>query len=124
MRYAYLHSDGIIDVKVRSKFWIEVEGQPVFGRGKRSLLEAIDKYGSINRAAKEINISYRKAWSYLNAMEERLGMRLVDRQTGGKDGGGARLTENARTILKKYKDLEKDLQRIVEDNFERIFKKN
>ncbi len=70
---------------------MKLTGKPVFGRGKRCLLEAIDKYGSINQAAKEIKISYRKAWSYLNAMEERLGMRLIDRQTGGKDGGGADL---------------------------------
>ena len=113
-----------MNVKIQSKFWIEVDGQPVFGRGRRDLLEAIDKHGSINQAAKEINISYRKAWSYLNTMEERLGMKLVERQTGGKDGGGAILTEDARTILKKYNDLERGLQKIVEVRSREIFKKN
>jgi molybdate transport system regulatory protein len=111
-----------MEVKIKSKFWIEVDGQPVFGRGKRCLLEAIEKYGSINRAAKEINISYRKAWSYLNAMEERLGMKLIERQTGGKYGGGTILTENARTILEKYRDMESGLQKTVEGKFKKIFK--
>ena len=113
-----------MEVKIKSKFWIEVDGRPVFGRGRRCLLEAIDKYGSINQAAKETNISYRRAWSYLNTMEERLGMKLIERQTGGKDGGGAILTENARTILKKYSDLEIGMQKIVDKKFKKIFKKN
>ena len=113
-----------MNVQIKSKFWIEVDGRPVFGRGKICLLEAIDKYGSINQAAKEINISYRKAWSYLNAIEERLGMKLIERQTGGKDGGGAVLTENAKTILKQYKDMESGLQKIVEGRFRKIFNKN
>lgn len=111
-----------MDVKIKSKFWIEVDGRPVFGKGRRRLLEAIDRNGSINQAAKEMNISYRKAWGYLKATEERLGIRLVKRQTGGKDGGGAILTENARTILKKYRDMEKGLQKIVEGRFQKIFK--
>ena len=113
-----------MSVKIKSKFWIEVSGKPVFGTGKRSLLEAIEKYGSINQAAKESNMSFRKAWSCLNAMEERLGVKLVERQTGGKDGGGATLTENARTILKKYRDMEKGLQKIVDGKFQKIFMKN
>lgn len=75
-------------MEIRSKLWIEVDGKTVFGRGRRFLIEAIDRYGSINQAAKEINISYRKAWGYIKAMEERLGMKLVERQTGGKNGGG------------------------------------
>ncbi len=113
-----------MDVKIKSKFWIEVDGRPVFGRGRRCLLEAIDKHGSINQAAKEINISYKKAWSYLNVTEKRLGMKLIERQTGGKGGGGAILTENARTILKKYRDLESGLQKIVERRFKKIFNTN
>ena len=113
-----------MNVKIKSKFWIEVGGKPVFGMGKRCLLEAIEKNGSINKAAKEVRISYRTAWSYLNAMEERLGIKLIDRQTGGKNGGGTILTKNARTILKQYKDMERGLQKIVDGRFQKIFLKN
>jgi molybdate transport system regulatory protein len=113
-----------MNLTIKSKFWLEIDGKPVFGRGKRCLLEAIEKCGSINQAAKEIKISYRTAWSYLNAMEERLGMKLIDRQAGGKNGGGTVLTENARTILKQYNDLESGLQKIVDERFRKIFHKN
>ncbi|MGC2061804.1 MAG: winged helix-turn-helix domain-containing protein [Thermodesulfovibrionales bacterium] len=109
-------------MEIKSKLWIEVGGQPVFGRGRRFLLEAIDRYGSINQAAKEINISYRKAWGYIKAMEERLGFRLIERQAGGKNGGGAILTAEARAFLKKYAALEKGMQELVDKRFETVFR--
>jgi len=112
----------IMYLKIKSKLWIEVDGNPVFGRGRRFLLEAIDKYGSINQAAKEINIPYRKAWGFIKAMEERLGFRLVNRQTGGRHGGGASLTEDARTFLEKYAALEYGIRELVDRRFNQVFK--
>lgn len=111
-------------MEIKSKLWIEVDGRPVFGRGRRFLLEAIDKYGSINQAAKEINISYRKAWGYIKAMEERLGIKLIERQTGGRNGGGATLTEEAREFLRKYEAMERGINEIVDKRFKDIFKTN
>lgn len=110
-------------VEIRSKIWIEVNGQPVFGNGRQDLLHAIDEHGSINRAAKEVQLSYRKALSYIQAMEERLGTALVERKTGGKDGGGARLTDRARDFLKKYDELEEGVNEFVDRKFRKTFKK-
>jgi molybdate transport system regulatory protein len=106
---------------IRSKLWIETDGEPVFGRGRRFLLEAIDSHGSINQAAQEVDISFRKAWGHITALEERLGVKLVDRQTGGKNGGGAALTTEARKFLKKYEALEKGIQEIVDKRFRKVF---
>lgn len=111
------------DMEIKSKLWIEVDGEPVFGRGRRFLLEAIDRYGSINQAAKEINISYRKAWSYIKAMEERLEIKLVERQAGGRNGGGAHLTEDARDFLRRYEMMEEGIREIVDEKFRQIFNK-
>lgn len=108
-------------MEIKSKLWIEVEGEPVFGRGRRFLLQAIDKYGSINQAAKEINISYRKAWSYIKAMEERLGIKLVERQSGGKNGGGASLTDDARLFLENYEMMERGINEMVDKRFRKVF---
>src|SRR3990172_1238315 len=107
---------------IRSKLWIEVDGEPVFGRGRRFLLEAIDMHGSISRAAQEVDLSFRKAWGHIKAMEERLGIKLVERQAGGKNGGGALLTEDARMFLRKYAALEKGMQELVDKRFRSIFK--
>ena len=109
-------------MEIKSKLWLEIEGRPVFGRGRRFLLEAIDTYGSINQAAKEINISYRKAWGYIKAMEERLGIKLIVRKTGGRNGGGAALTEEAREFLSKFEELENGIREIVDARFNDIFK--
>lgn len=106
---------------IKSKLWIEIDGEPVFGRGRRFLLQAIDRYGSINQAAKKINISYRKAWSYIKSMEERLGINLVERRAGGRDGGGANLTKEARQFLKRYELMEEGIREIVDDRFRKVF---
>ncbi len=109
-------------LEIRSKLWIEVGGEPVFGRGRRFLLEAIDSHGSINQAAREVGISFRKAWGYIKSMEDRLGVKLVERQKGGKNGGGASLTEEARMLLTKYEALELGVQDFVDRRFRTTFK--
>ena len=108
-------------LEIRSKIWLEAAGEPVFGRGRRFLLEAIDAHGSINRAAFEAGISYRKAWGHVAAMEKRLGIQLVVRQAGGRNGGGAALTNEARDFLRKFKELEKGLREYVDDRFRQLF---
>jgi len=84
--------------------------------------EAIDAYGSINQASRSINISYRKAWSYIKLMEERLGIKLVERRAGGRNGGGASLTREAREFLENFKALEQGIREIVDVRFGNIFK--
>jgi molybdenum cofactor synthesis domain-containing protein len=54
-------------------------------------------------------------------MEERLGFALVDRHAGGRDGGGASLTNDARQFLKNYRMLEQGIHELVDDRFRRIF---
>jgi len=108
-------------MEIRSKLWIEIGGEPVFGRGRRFLLQAIDSHGSINRAAREVGISYRKAWSHIKAMEDRLNMKLIDRQTGGRNGGGAALTDDAKAFLKKFEAMEEGLRESVDEKFRKIF---
>jgi len=109
-------------MEIKSKIWLEKGGEPVFGRGRMFLLQAIGRHGSISQAAKEISISYRKAWSYIKAMEERLNMKLVERRAGGINGGGALLTGEARDFLKRYALLEKGIREVVDRRFSDIFK--
>lgn len=108
-------------MKIRSKLWIEVEGEPVFGRGRMMLLRAVERYGSINRAAREVNISYRKAWSYISIMEDRLGIKLVERRQGGPGGGGAVITEEAARFIERYARLEAEVLALADRRFEELF---
>jgi molybdate transport system regulatory protein len=73
-------SDRDSGLQVRSKIWLEIDEEPVFGQGRARLLRLIRKTGSINAAAKAMGISYRKAWTCIDAMEKRLGFPLVIRR--------------------------------------------
>jgi N-terminal domain of molybdenum-binding protein len=70
-------------LRVKSKVWLECDGKLVLGDGRFRLLAAIEETGSINMAAKQLNMSFRHAWSYLRSSEQNLGMRLVERRKGG-----------------------------------------
>ena len=104
-------------LQVRSKIWLEMDGEPVFGQGREELLRLIRKTGSINAAAKAMGIPYRKAWTYIDAMEKRLGFPLVIRQKGGAGGGESVLSPQATAILDKFHALQKDFNGMVNRRF-------
>jgi len=75
------------------------------GPGKADLLEAIDACGSISSAARQMRMSYRRAWELVDVMNKCFSQPLVVSSPGGHHGGGAQLTELGRSILKNYRDL-------------------
>lgn len=98
-------------MKLKWRFWFEKDGKPVLGKGGAEILKAIDEYGSISKAARSLGMSYRFVWNYIEKMENRLG-KVVERERGGRGGGGAELTELGRTILEKYYKVQKELEEI------------
>ncbi|MDD2496639.1 MAG: LysR family transcriptional regulator [Desulfitobacteriaceae bacterium] len=62
----------------------------------------IDKLGSLNKAAKELHMSYSHAWNLIKILEKRLGFKLLQREVGGNSGGGSFLTKDACELMKKY----------------------
>ena len=77
-----------------------------FGPGICELLEKIDDSGSIQAAAKQMNMSYTKAWKILNRAEEELGTSLITRVSGGKNGGSSTLTPAGETAVKDFREME------------------
>ena len=78
---------------------------------------AVQQNGSINAAAKALGISYRKAWSQLQALEEISPVPLLERRTGGRGGGETHLTEDAIDLMHRFESLRKQ----VNDADDRIF---
>lgn len=76
------------------------------GPGKARLLELIEETGSISRAAKELGMSYRRAWLLVDAMNRDFREPLVSTARGGEHGGGAALTELGREAARRYRDME------------------
>ncbi len=77
------------------------------GPGKADLLDAIAASGSISAAARELGMSYRRAWLLVETMNESFRDALVDTATGGQHGGGAVVTERGHDVLRRYRAMER-----------------
>ena len=75
------------------------------GPGKADLLREIDETGSISAAARQMGMSYRRAWLLVDTMNQCFALPLVVTEKGGVDGGGSRLTETGRQVLGHYSEL-------------------
>jgi len=107
-------------MEIKTKFWIENNGEVVLGGGKAALLLTVDRLGSIQGAADEFGMSYRHAWGAIRKIEQRAGFKILDTRLGGKDGG-AQLTPKGKAFIEKVDFLLKDLQAIVEKRFKQKF---
>lgn len=98
------------DWSLRLRVWAERDGQPLLGPGRLELLEAIDRWRSISAAARQIGMSYRHAWLLVQSINEAAGKALVESAVGGKQGGGARLTECGKQAIGVFRELQTELQ--------------
>ena len=105
----------------KSNLWIEKDGEVVLSRWRVNLLRAIDETGSISAAAEKMQVSYHRAWEKLHEMETRLGVALVETQTGGSHGGGARLTAAARDYIARFDRFSQGIDEIVARHFAESF---
>lgn len=101
----------------KSKIWIvDQKGQEkFFGRGPYDILCNIDRYGSLNKAAKVMNMSYSKAFKVMKRSEEILGVPLIESEIGGASGGGSRLTKQAYELMEIYRRAEKKVQQALDE---------
>ena len=110
-------------MEIKYKVWLERDGEVVAGNGKVGLLKMVDEMGSIQKAAEKYGMSYRHAWGMIQKMEKRAGLKLVETQVGGKEGGGAQLTSQGKRFLTQYDAFRKSLDQSVAGNFRNAFKK-
>jgi molybdate transport system regulatory protein len=76
------------------------------GPGKAELLQAIGETGSISAAARRMKMSYRRAWLLVDTMNQCFNGPLVETATGGNHGGGARITELGKEVLRRYHEMD------------------
>ena len=77
------------------------------GPGKVLLLEAVDEHGSISAAGRAIGMSYKRAWDLIDEMNQIFASAVVDSKSGGKQGGGATLTDVGQRVVKTYRKMER-----------------
>lgn len=91
-----------LDVKLR--VWCDDE--IAMGPGKADLLDAIAQAGSISAAARAMNMSYRRAWLLVDAMNRCFQQPLVRSAAGGQQGGGAHVTEAGLAVLAQFRAMQ------------------
>ncbi len=102
---------------------VNEEGAPFMGPGPLRLLEMIEKKKSINKAAKEMGLSYVKALRMLKRLEDDGGQKMLIKRTGGADGGGAELTAFAKSYIREYSRLEIKMRALADREFNKFSKR-
>ncbi len=92
---------------INGSLWIECNGKRFFGPGPMDLLERIGKSGSISQAAKEMGMSYKKAWELISRLNAAAETPFVITSPGGKDGGGSVVTAQAEELIRVYRKMRK-----------------
>ena len=100
---------------LRGAIWITVGDENFGGAGRIALLSKIAEYGSISQAAKSMQMSYKAAWDAIDTMNNLAGEPLVERLTGGKGGGGTRLTRRGEQLIKNFQIIEREHRRFVDE---------
>jgi molybdate transport system regulatory protein len=104
----------------RLRLRIRFGGEDMIGWGKADLLERIAATGSIAAAARDLGMSYKRAWSLIETLNAMFDAPLVATSRGGRGTGGAVLTERGQTVLAEYRAVEALAEAAVRDRLQRL----
>ncbi|MCI5996726.1 MAG: LysR family transcriptional regulator [Peptoniphilaceae bacterium] len=93
-----------------------------FGNGVFRLLLLTLEYSSLNKACKEMRMSYSKAYKIIQRAEKDLGYKLLIGKTGGTGGGGSELTAEAMELVKFFNRLKANTEKFVKMQMEEEIK--
>ena len=93
------------------RFRVDFGRHEAVGPGKIALLEHIATSGSLSQAARELRMSYRRAWQLLESLNGSFRERVALTSKGGRGGGGAALTPLGAELVSRYRAFDRDVQR-------------
>jgi molybdate transport system regulatory protein len=96
--------------RLQAHLELETEFGALLGGTRIRLLEAIDKHGSISKAAKHIPLSYKAAWDALEDLNNLADQPVIQRSIGGAGGGGTKLTDYGRKLIAMFRAIEAEYQ--------------
>lgn len=96
-----------------ANFMLQKDEQNFILNKRIQLLKEIDKTGSISQAAKNVPMSYKTAWEAVDLMNSLSDKTLVEKTTGGKQGGGSILSDYAQQLIKTYDKVEEISQKFI-----------
>lgn len=106
--------------KIKSRIWIEADNNVLLGEGRVTLLKAIEKTGSLSKAAKSLKMSYKKAWSLIDALNSRAEKPVITTSIGGKGGGGAKLTDYGKELVTAFDTINENCWKFLDQEMKKI----
>jgi molybdate transport system regulatory protein len=100
----------------RVRISIVFESGARIGPGKAKLLESIRDTGSISAAARDMGMSYKRAWVLLDSINQAFTEPVVTATPGGSGGGGAVLTPFGADVLERYRRISNRAEAIAADD--------
>ena len=107
----------------RHKMWLSWDGVFLMGPRYLRFLDAVERTGTIRAAGQVVGWSYRTCLNRIRQMERVLGARVLATTRGGAGGGGARLTSEARRLVKVFAHWRKEADRLSLAAFRRILRR-
>jgi molybdate transport system regulatory protein len=94
---------------LRVRLRVDFSENSAVGPGKIALLERMRETGSLSQAARELKMSYRRAWQLLDSLNQSFREPVVHTSVGGRGGGGTAITDFGIELVTAYRELEKDI---------------
>lgn len=107
----------------RQKLWLNWDGVFLMGPNYLRFLAAVDRTGTIREGGKAVGWSYRTCLNRLRRMERVLGAPVLATTRGGRTGGGARLTPEARRLVRVFARWQREVERLTRTAFDRAVKR-
>src|SRR5215470_1440015 len=104
------------------RFRVDLGRDQAVGPGKIALLEQIGRGGSLSQAARELGMSYRRAWQLLDSLNHCFRERVAVTAKGGRRGGGSTLTAFGRQLIRTYREFDAEVQARAERHFRPILR--
>jgi molybdate transport system regulatory protein len=104
-------------MKPRTHVRVDFSDAISIGPGKIGLLEQIERSGSLSSAARELGMSYRRAWLLLNSVNTGFSEPVAVLSVGGAEGGGAQLTRFGKQLVADYRKLEQQVDDLAQKTF-------
>ena len=104
-------------MKIKSKIWIETDEGILISEGRVKLLKLIAETGSLNKAAKAMELSYQKAWKLVDVSNKSAKHPLIETQVGGNKGGGTILTPYGQSLIEAFENINANCWEFLDNEF-------